>query len=91
MMRKPPIVKEARRWAILHKSENRLDGKREYLAGDGSGLPRMFMTRESCRAYIQKHFGHIRTRPDLRAEPHGWRMPQAVKVAVAVEYHWRLS
>lgn len=91
MKRKPPLLKEAKRWAILCGSDNRLDGKREWLQGDGSGLPRMFMTRKSCRAYIEKHFSYIRTRPDLKAEPHGWKMPQAVKVMVAVEYHWRLS
>ena len=87
--KKPRLGIEVKRWAILERSDNRLDGKREWLVGDGSGLPRMFLSRSACRAYIQNYFSYIRTRPDLRAEPHGWKMPQAVKVLVSVECHWR--
>lgn len=27
----------------------------------------------------------IKTRPDLRKEPHGWRLPKAVRVKVTCE------
>jgi hypothetical protein len=42
----------------------------------------VFPTRRACRAYIDVHFGYLRERPDLRAEPYGYRMPQAVRVTV---------
>ncbi len=45
----------------------------------------LFRTRAECRAWIDEHYGYIRTRADLRAEPHGWRMPRAVKVRVVLE------
>ncbi len=41
-------------------------------------------TREEARMYKQKHFGYIAKRPDLKAEPHGWKSPEIVKVDVAV-------
>ncbi len=47
--------------------------------------PMLFRTRAECRAWIDEHYGYIRTRADLRAEPHGWRMPRAVKVRVVLE------
>jgi hypothetical protein len=87
--KKPTLNRKAVRWAILWRSNNRVDGKREHLRGDGTGLPLMFTTRAHCRAYIRGVFGYIQSRPDLRAEPHGWKMPQAVKVLVSIEYHWR--
>lgn len=91
MKRAKPVRKEAKRWAILCRSDSRLDGKREYLEGDGNGLPRTFRTRRECREYIENRHGYLRSRPDLKAEPYGWKMPQVVKVIVAVEYHWRLT
>ena len=75
-------------WAAKWRSENTLDGKSEYLLrwtiGDVS-MVRLFRTREVARSYIRSEFGYIRSRPDLRAEPHGWKMPVAVKVEVGVK------
>ena len=45
-------------------------------------LPLLFQTRRECRAYIEKEYGYIKRRPDLRAEPHNWRMPVATSVRV---------
>lgn len=91
MRRAKPVRKEATRWAILWRQENQLDGKREHLVGDGHDLPLMFLTRAECRSHLRDRYGYIRTRPDLKTEPHGWKMPRVVKIVVAVEYHWRLS
>lgn len=48
-------------------------------------LPLLFRTRKEARAWIEANYGYIRTRPDLRAAPHGWRMPQAVLVTVTLK------
>lgn len=69
-------------WGILWRSENRLDGKREYLMNDDICLPLLFRKRRAARDYIKKHYGYFRERPDLIAEPHGWKMPIAVKVKI---------
>lgn len=42
----------------------------------------VYRTRREARAWIEEHFGYLRHRPDLRAEPFGWRMPRAVRVTV---------
>jgi hypothetical protein len=84
-------------WAIKYRSDNRLDGKREYLVGRfGMGNPSVpshmaghtmmvFRTRQDARDYARERYGYIKDRPDLRAEPHGWKAPQIVKVKVTVE------
>jgi hypothetical protein len=45
----------------------------------------LFRTRQKAREYINEKYGYIRTRPDLRVEPHGWRIPTAIKVDVVVK------
>ena len=74
-------------WAVLMRSENRLDGKREYFLGmtDHPCRHALFNTRSEAREFIEKQFGYQRNRPDLRAEPHGWKMPLPVKVRVILE------
>ena len=71
-------------WGILWRSENKLDGKTErlrYRSGNSGWL--VFETRQKARDAIEEHWGYLRTRPDLRAEPHGWKMPKAVKIKIA--------
>ncbi len=83
-------------WAIKMRSENRTDGKREFLMGLGyvgrsapnvgpmSGYKiAVFATREAARKYINSRFSHYK-RPDLKKEPHGWKMPIPVKVKVNI-------
>lgn len=72
-------------WAVEFHSVNHLDGDRRHLVWNpepGPGAFRLFRTRRECRAYIEMRYGYIRNREDLRAEPHGWRYPQAVLVTV---------
>lgn len=47
-----------------------------------NGLPLLFKTRDDARAYAAREYGYIKKRPDLRAFPHGWRMPRPVRVTV---------
>lgn len=72
------------RWAVMDRYESRLDGRSETIIWDG-GMPLLFHRRDACRAYIKKRFGYIAGRKDLRAEPHGWRMPKPVRVRVVLE------
>ena len=65
-------------WGCLWRSKNRLDGRTEYLMWTP-----LFRTRRDCRRFIAEEFGYIRQRPDLRAEPHGWMVPRAVRVTIA--------
>lgn len=73
------------RWAIKHSSKNRIDGLRQwYDFNSQANSYRLFNTRKEARNYIEKLFSYIRNRPDLKAEPHGWRMPVAVKVKLTI-------
>ena len=84
-------------WAIKWRSDNRLDGKCETLLGRYSGrnsgqcpdfmeghIIMVFRTRQSARDYISINYGYIADRPDLKAEPHGWKVPVPVKVITGV-------
>jgi hypothetical protein len=78
------VSEQVQRWGALWHSRNRLDGVSEHLLwteGD-SALPALFRTRREVRAWIRARYGYIATRPDLRREPHGWRVPRPVQVAV---------
>ena len=70
-------------WAALWHSENALDGVREHLLHENC-LPVLFRTRAEARQYIEKRYGYIKTRSDLREEPHCWRMPKPVRVSIAI-------
>ena len=70
-------------WAGEWHSVNRLDGDKRHILYDDL-TPKLFRTRRECRAWLDEKFGYIRERPDLQAEPFGWRMPQAVMVNVVV-------
>ena len=83
-------------WAIEHRSKNKIDGARTWFAGAASVSKApvevkgcrimLFSTKAATQAYIRQNFAHLK-RKDLRAEPHGWLMPRAVKVRLNVEYH----
>jgi len=73
------------RWGVLWRSENKLDGRREHLMGRGGALP-LFKTREEARTHIKQNYLYIKNRPDLRREPHGWKMPIPVRVTITPEY-----
>jgi len=81
-------------WAIKRESNNQLDGHRVSLLGGARfGRPpewrgytiMVFKTRAEARVHIREHYGYMAKRPDLRREPHGWKAPKPVKVAVSVK------
>ena len=74
-----------RHWALLWHTTNLLDGDRSLFLNrtDSPGVL-LFRTRQEARAYAWKQFGYIARRPDLKREPHGWRVPKAVRVSVTV-------
>jgi hypothetical protein len=73
-------------WAVRHRSVNALDGDRSWLEGTTLHPCRriVFETREEARDYIRVRHGYIAKRPDLRREPHGMKMPVAVRVRITV-------
>lgn len=74
------LFREQTAWSLKWRSENRLDGKCEYLMASVR-----FDTRRQAREYLSETYGYLRDRPDLTREPHGWKMPKVVKVRVVVE------
>ena len=70
-------------WAAQWHSKNALDGDKKHILYEDC-LPMLFRTRARCRKWIKGKYGYIAERPDLRAEPHGWRIPQPVKVEVVL-------
>ena len=70
-------------WGVQWRSANRLDGVTERLVYRGR-VPALFSTRREAREWTNEIYGYIRSRQDLRSEPHGWRVPKAVKIDVVV-------
>ncbi len=68
-------------WGALWRSCNFLDGEQSHIINKGC-LPVLFRTRREARKFIDAEYGYIRTRPDLREEPHGWKVPVPVRVEV---------
>ncbi len=77
---------ERLQWGIQWREENRLDGKTEHLMWDNGVTPMLFKTRREARNWASTHYGYIKRRPDLRAEPHGWKPARVVRVKVS----WRI-
>lgn len=74
---------DAKAWGALWRSNCKLDGKRSHLIHhQKSSLVALFKTRRKAKKFITLHYGYIKRRPDLRAEPHGWLMPIAVRVKI---------
>lgn len=73
-------------WAVLKRSVNQLDGARVFFDGTTGHASRtlLFETRREALDYVETKYGYQRSRPGLRAEPHGWRMPKVVRVRVTV-------
>lgn len=77
------------RWGALWHSRNRLDGVSEHLLWNQAALPALFLTRREARSWIRTSYGYIATRLDLQREPHGWRVPRAVRVSVRLTLEHR--
>lgn len=71
------------RWGLLWHSKNYLDGERKHIMFENC-QPLLFKTRREARAYADKRYGYIRGAADLKAEPHGWRFPRAIRVEVSL-------
>lgn len=69
-------------WAVLWRSKSKQSGVCQHLIFDLSGVVKLFFAKRLAVEWIKKEYGFIRTRADLRAEPHGWRMPVPVKVTL---------
>jgi hypothetical protein len=69
-------------WAAQWHSHNKLDGHFRHILYDENCLPALFRTRSKAREWINVNYGYIRIRPDLRQEPHGWRIPVAIRVKI---------
>ena len=78
-------TKHIERWAVLWRSDNRLDGRTRRFMLNGDWNPVLLRTRAEARQWVRKHYGYIAQRPDLQTEPHGWKMPLPVKVRVTLE------
>jgi hypothetical protein len=76
-------------WMVEWRSCNRLDGVNNHLVYRHPHITgkewSIFETKKACKKFIDEHYGYIRTRKDLRSEPHGWRMPHPVKVKITKE------
>jgi hypothetical protein len=72
-------------WAAEWHSNNYLDGETRHIIYGDDCIPALFRTRRECRLFIMDKYGYIKDRKDLRQEPHGWRLPQAVRVKVVKE------
>ena len=68
-------------WAAIWRSANKMDGETRHIIHRGL-LPAIFKTRKQTVDFIEKEYGYIRTRPDLKSEPHGWRIPKPVRVTI---------
>ena len=71
-------------WAVLWRSENLIDGKREHLVGT-PWFPlhkALFSSRRKAREYVNVKYSYIKNRKDLRQEPHGWKIPRVVRVKI---------
>lgn len=73
-------------WAAQWHSCNALGGEVRHLIRETPGdlTPILFRTRREAREWIREQYGYIAKRADLRAEPHGWRTPKAVRVSIVV-------
>ena len=72
------------RWALEWKSKTRLEGEKQWIMWSNC-FPLLFLTRRDARKYANEKHGYIKTRKDLRNEPHGWRFPKAVRVSVSIK------
>ena len=71
-------------WALEWNSRSNLDGEQSHFMYENL-LPKVFKTRREARAWAKEKYGYIKTRPDLRAQPYGWRMPRPVRVRLCPE------
>jgi len=72
-------------WGVLWRSKSKKSGVCQCLMFNSSGVATLFRKKRLAVEWIEKEYGFIRTRVDLRAEPNGWRMPVPVKVTLTAD------
>lgn len=80
-------------WAVKTDERNLLDGRKvrlrlfwwKSLKVEHGRVLMLFKTRAHARAWIKEDRGYIARRPDLRREPHCWRVGAPVRVTVTVK------
>ena len=70
-------------WGALWRSNCALKGQNSHIINNNDCVPALFRTRHEAREFIDKEYGYIRHRRDLREEPHGWRIPVPVRLKVS--------
>lgn len=75
-----------KRWGLEWFSKNKLDGVTRHLIFDDC-KPAFFGSRAEARVFMNLRYGYIKSRKDLRREPHGWRLPRPVRIT-AIEYKY---
>jgi len=78
------VETETTAWALVWQSRNRVDGITRHFIRRNC-VPVLFKTRKEARDFNREYYGYIKGRQDLRAEPHGWKMPLPIKVTIKVE------
>jgi hypothetical protein len=76
-------------WALLWRQTRASLGGPSWHLMYRDGIPLLFKTRKAAREYAKAEYGYIATRPDLRAHPHGWTVPQPVRVEIRRK--WRMK
>jgi hypothetical protein len=74
-------------WGVLWRAKNALDGEVRVLVYESERQlgPALFASRAAARRYRDKVYGYIRDRADLKAPPHGWKLPSVVRVRATYE------
>jgi len=75
------MIESDHRWGLIWYSKNRLDGVTTRFIYENY-MPVIFRTRKDARKFNELHYGYIKTRKDLRIEPHGWRFPRTIKIKI---------
>ena len=71
-------------WGVEWHSKSEVDGERRFIMW-AFGHPLAFFTRKAAKDWIDENYGYIKKRPDLKGEPHGWRLPQPIRIRISVE------
>ena len=82
-------TKTIHRWGVLWTSTSKRDPSTHLIFENC--LFKLFNTRRQARLWTNNRYGYIRNREDLRAEPHCWHMPQAVRVTVTATVDARIA
>lgn len=83
MKQKSDMNTDRHLWGIKWVAGNRLDGYGEFFIGATNGW-QVFSTRAEARSFRDEKYGYIKDRPDLKAEPFGWKLPRVVKVIISI-------